>query len=294
MKPIGSAQGKGIFMFSKLSEISEWRTDYKYKPNGPNSQKDKDVEAYVVQRYINNPYLVGGKKFDLRLYVVVSSFSPLVVWLYRSGFARFTNTRYNSDPSSISNSFMHLTNVAIQKTDENYDKRTGGKWDLRRLKLHMIGQFGAETTDAVFWEIQMIIIRSLLACGNVMINDKHCFELYGYDVMIDDTLKPWLIEVNASPSLSANTQEDYVMKCEMLNDVLDIVDVEGRLRGDEEHVGGFDLVYEGGFVDMEGRDRGWSSYLGGAIERGSKKTRGKRREGALRDTRRGARTPHLS
>jgi len=279
MKPIGSAQGKGIFMFSKLSEISEWRTDYKYKPNGPNSQKDKDVEAYVVQRYINNPYLVGGKKFDLRLYVVVSSFSPLVVWLYRSGFARFTNTRYNSDPSSISNSFMHLTNVAIQKTDENYDKRTGGKWDLRRLKLHMIGQFGAETTDAVFWEIQMIIIRSLLACGNVMINDKHCFELYGYDVMIDDTLKPWLIEVNASPSLSANTQEDYVMKCEMLNDVLDIVDVEGRLRGDEEHVGGFDLVYEGGFVDMEGRDRGWSSYLGGAIERGSKKTRGKRREG---------------
>merc|ERR1719201_574306 len=104
---------------------------------------------------------------------------------------------------------MHLTNVAIQKTDENYDKRTGGKWDLKRLKIHMI------------------IIRSLLACGNVMINDKHCFELYGYDVMIDDTLKPWLIEVNASPSLSANTQEDYVMKCEMLNDVLDIVDVDG-------------------------------------------------------------------
>ena len=109
----------------------------------------------------------------------------------------------------------------------------------------------------------MIIIRSLLAVSNVMINDKHCFELYGYDVMIDDTLKPWLIEVNASPSLSANTQEDYVMKCEMLNDVLDIVDVDGRLKGDEEHVGGFDLVYENGFVDMDPKHRGWSSYLGG-------------------------------
>jgi len=168
----------------------------------------------------------------------VTSYSPLNVWIYRSGFARFTNTRYNTDVTDITNNFMHLTNVAIQKTAEDYDKRTGGKWDLRRLKLHMMSQFGQETTDAVFWEMQMIIIRSLLSAQSVMINDKHCFELYGYDVMIDDTLKPWLIEVNASPSLSANTQEDYVMKCEMLNDVLDIVDVEGKLRGDEEHVGG--------------------------------------------------------
>ena len=180
----------------------------------------QEADAYVVQRYIDNPYLVGGKKFDLRLYVVVTSYSPLNVWIYRSGFARFTNARYNSDVSDITNNFMHLTNVAIQKTAEDYDKRTGGKWDLRRLKLHMISQFGQETTDAVFWEMQMIIIRSLLSAQGVMINDKHCFELYGYDIMIDDTLKPWLIEVNASPSLSANTPEDYVMKCEMLNDVL--------------------------------------------------------------------------
>ena len=271
-----SSSFAGIFLFSKLSEISEWRTDYRYKP-GRDGKPEKEADAYVVQRYINNPYLVGGKKFDLRLYVVVTSFSPLHVWVYRTGFARFTNTRYKNDASEIANNFMHLTNVAIQKTAEDYDKRTGGKWDLRRLKMHMISQFGAETTDAVFWEMQMIIIRSLLSASSVMINDKHCFELYGFDVMIDDTLKPWLIEVNASPSLSANTQEDYVMKCEMLNDVLDIVDIEGKLKGDEEHVGGFDLVYENGFVDMDPKHRGWSSYLGSAIDRGPKRSgKGKR------------------
>ena len=102
-----------------------------------------------------------------------------------------------------------------------------------------------------------------------MICDKHCFELYGYDIMIDDTLKPWLIEVNASPSLTANTREDYELKCRMLNDLFDVVDAEGKLRGDEEHVGGFDLIYDNGYVEIEAQDSCWSSYLGSQMPGGS-------------------------
>ncbi|KAF1335702.1 Tubulin polyglutamylase, partial [Globisporangium splendens] len=178
------AQGKGIFLFTKLSQISDWRMNYRWRP------ENQQVETYVVQKYISNPYLVGGKKFDLRLYALVPTFTSLEVYLFRGGFARFTNSRYSNNPSDIANSFVHLTNVAIQKTSENYNKEHGGKWDLRNLKLYMMSKHGPERINKLFYEIQMVIIKSLLSIEKIVINDKHCFELYGYDIMIDENLKP--------------------------------------------------------------------------------------------------------
>ena len=79
-----------------------------------------------------------------------------------------------------------------------------------------------------------------------MINDKRCFELYGYDILLDDTLTPWLIEVNASPSITADTPDDYWLKFGVLEDMLGVVDMEQRRRGDEIRVGGFDLIWLAG------------------------------------------------
>lgn len=137
MKPIGSAQGRGIFLFTKLSEISDWKTDLRAALGRPEDKdkKKEEAEAYVVQRYLQYPYLIGGKKFDMRLYVLVTSFSPLKVYTYRRGFARFTNSRYSSRVEDIYDGLMHLTNVALQKRADNYDDRTGGKMELQVSRL---------------------------------------------------------------------------------------------------------------------------------------------------------------
>ena len=72
-------------------------------------------EAYVISRYIDQPLLVGSKKFDLRIYVLVMSYRQLKVWLSTKGFARFCNEKYSSEISDLDNMMIHLTNVAIQK-----------------------------------------------------------------------------------------------------------------------------------------------------------------------------------
>lgn len=58
-----------------------------------------------------------------------------------------------------------------------------------------------------------------------MVNDKSCFELYGFDIMLDSTLKPWLIEVNGSPSMTANTPIDRNLKNGLLDDTLTIINL---------------------------------------------------------------------
>ena len=79
MKPICKSQGKGIFLFRDLKEISDWKKGGKEKKN------PDEVEVYIVQRYIERPLLIGGKKFDMRIYVLVTSYVPLRAYVYREG-----------------------------------------------------------------------------------------------------------------------------------------------------------------------------------------------------------------
>lgn len=82
---------------------------------------------------------------------------------------------------------------------------------------------GKEATDKCFDEIKNIIYISLKSVQSVIINDKHCFEMYGYDILIENNLKPWLIEINASPSLSTTTESDRKMKMSVMESVFNIV-----------------------------------------------------------------------
>lgn len=112
VKPIASSQGKGIYIIDRLNFVPRH-------------------EQLVVSRYIDSPLLLGGYKFDLRVYVVVTCYDPLRVYVYREGLVRFASQKYSSDSDDESMSdkktgadmnsvYAHLTNYSINKKNENY------------------------------------------------------------------------------------------------------------------------------------------------------------------------------
>ncbi|XP_050410433.1 polyglutamylase complex subunit TTLL1 [Patella vulgata] len=247
MKPCGKARGIGIFLVNKLSQLKKWSRDGKTNVFTPPTAK----ETYVISKYIDNPLLIGGKKFDLRLYVLVTSFKPLKCYMYKLGFCRFCTVKYNANVNELDNMFVHLTNVSIQKQGEDYNSIHGGKWTVQNLRLFLEGTRGKEIADKLFDEINWLTVHSLKAVSGCISNDRHCFECYGYDIIIDDNLKPWLIEVNASPSLTATTSSDRIMKYKLISDCINIVIPPGELPDvrwsripAKENLGSFDILYD--------------------------------------------------
>ena len=80
----------------------------------------------MVSKYIADPYLINGLKFDLRLYVVITSFEPLRIYLYEEGLVRFASEKYSD---SKDNKFAYLTNYSVNKKNEKFIQNTDAKAD---------------------------------------------------------------------------------------------------------------------------------------------------------------------
>ncbi|CAI2383352.1 unnamed protein product [Moneuplotes crassus] len=198
----------------------------------------------VVSKYISNPLLINGHKFDLRLYVLVTSFDPLRIYLYKEGLARFCSEKYNLD-KPLKNKFMHLTNYSINKKNSKYVKNVdeddayGSKWSLTALIKHLAG-IGCDT-DELWKNITDIIIKSIISgekhiSSAIKRNLEHrgtCFELFGFDVLIDSNYKPWVMEINLSPSLACDAPIDFKIKSKLIYQTLNLVGIKQFDRQEE-------------------------------------------------------------
>ena len=85
--------------------------------------------------YLDKPFLINGRKFDMRMYVVVTSFHPLRVYFYQDGLARFATEDYSNDPKVLKNKYVHLTNFSVNKKNLKNSPKMNLTYYLMKMEI---------------------------------------------------------------------------------------------------------------------------------------------------------------
>lgn len=234
IKPPASARGNGIRVINHISQIPESALKLPEPQPGAPTKKS----TMIVQQYISNPCLLeNGQKFDLRIYVLLTSVDPLRIYVCNDGLVRFASSKYSIQESGIIDQYMHLTNYFVNKNNQEYqvnndcESLNGNKWTLKRFWRHLNEHYKHVDTDKLWDQIVDIIIKTVVFCEGPMSrlsnqnckNDYTSYELFGFDILLDQNFKPWILEVNITPSLKTESRLDTSVKYGVIKDMFNLV-----------------------------------------------------------------------
>eukprot|EP00468_Gymnochlora_sp_CCMP2014_P004344 CAMPEP_0167753180 /NCGR_PEP_ID=MMETSP0110_2-20121227/7562_1 /TAXON_ID=629695 /ORGANISM="Gymnochlora sp., Strain CCMP2014" /LENGTH=297 /DNA_ID=CAMNT_0007638901 /DNA_START=663 /DNA_END=1556 /DNA_ORIENTATION=- len=158
------------------------------------------------------------------------------VYVYREGIARFATEKYiPANESNIDNLYSHLTNYSINKYHKDFShssdgKKPASKWTLTKLFEYMRAERKADT-QALWERVKDIIVKTFISVHPTMKNRYSrlfprdyagglCFELVGFDVMLDSSMNAYVLEVNRNPSLNMDSPLDQALKGGVTADTL--------------------------------------------------------------------------
>eukprot|EP01051_Picozoa_sp_SAG22_P006183 SAG22_NODE_396_length_11127_cov_33.460011_4_plen_700_part_00 len=191
VKPFSAGEGLGIKLAGSTAELDEF----------------KDMPR-IVQPYLSEPLLIKGYKFDIRTYVVVTSITPLRVYMFGESLVRLASTPYQRN-SKKRTSF--LTNTSVNKKGAKMSNIT---WSMDQFTEYAAEQ-GRDPT-ATLRDIRRAIGLTLLTAEPVFIRRLkkmavnydclHCYQLLGVDIIFDHAWKAHVIEVNGEPSMKPSSE----------------------------------------------------------------------------------------
>jgi tubulin polyglutamylase TTLL4 len=219
VKPVNSSRGRGVHLLTDLNNFP------------------KDA---IVSKYIQNPHIINNKKYDLRLYVLITSFTPLKIYLHPEGLVRFASENYTK--GNKDNIYVHLTNYSINKTNKNIKNKIDNidvnnnneynhKWTLEKYKQYFVENNLINEYEMMFEKIKDIIVKSIITISEetgqlVRLYTRYrntLFELYGFDILIDEKYNPWLCEINTNPSTNCDSDLDLKVKTNLFVDVFNLI-----------------------------------------------------------------------
>ncbi|XP_029532909.1 tubulin polyglutamylase TTLL7 isoform X1 [Oncorhynchus nerka] len=224
VKPANGAMGHGISLIRNCEKLPAQAQDH-----------------FIVQEYLDKPFLMEGYKFDLRIYILVTSCDPLRIFLYNDGLVRMGTEKYHTpNEANLSQLYMHLTNYSVNKHNENFERdETADKGSKRSIGWFTEFLRMNDYDVAKFWgDVSELVVKTLIVAephvlhayrmcrpGQPPGSDSVCFEVLGFDIILDRKLKPWLLEINRAPSFGTDQKIDYDVKKGVLLNALKLLNI---------------------------------------------------------------------
>ena len=164
-----------------------------------------------------------GRKFDIRVWVLVSSWNPFQVYYFKNCYIRFTAQDY--DPTKIKNLFCHLTNNSVNANAKSkFEKIPGNMWFLEQFKSYLDSNFEKGIWNSqLLPQLEDICKLSMLSGWGFVDWREGSIGIYGLDIMIDEDFRMWLIEVNKAPCMRYSTAVTAKLVPEFMSEMVKVV-----------------------------------------------------------------------
>jgi len=195
------------------------------------SLSEEKNKQFIISRYIKNPHLIEGKKYNLRLYALVTGFRPLKVYLYNDGKVDIAERKYTLNIDYLNKEFEYNANAETNEENSNLTKSKTNKWNLSSYKKYLKSK--KINSKTLFDKIENIIIKTFISgqkqIANITIElnlkDSNMFNLFSFDFFITSRHNPILLGVNAWPLSEITDDGDEILKSNLLVDTLNIVGI---------------------------------------------------------------------
>ena len=240
-----------------LSTINEENTESKINNNIANINNTNNIitnsnkkKAYskmycsneiIIQKYLDNPLLYYKRKFDIRCFVLVDS--NLNVFFCKEGHLKASSEFYDL---SSTNKLIHITNYSLQKKSSRFEQYEDGNEISYNDFKKFLGEknIPLDKFSTMLSQMKYLVEISFKSVGKKMLktNPVLCFEIFGYDFIIDNDFKPWILEINNNPGLCISSPVIQKLIPRMLDDAF-------RLTVDKV----FDTKYSPDVIDENGK-----------------------------------------